>query len=228
MFAARNAPVNMFSKSTRDDVVVEHVKNVFLLLTASVLFFAAGIAINIRYAFGSHTLGHLCVVGLAILTVLTPKHLVLQRSLYLVSLAFLEGTQAGPLVALCDSVDPKILPTAAVITVTLFGTFTGSALLTNDLQYIHLYPTLSSFLSTMVVISFIQTWAFNAFLFNIQVVAGIALFAGYLLYDTHKMIAEASTGNLDIVDHAMQFFFDIVGLFIRILALLLKKNDKRK
>jgi len=66
----------------------------------------------------------------------------------------------------------------------------------------------------------------STFLFNVQLYAGLAMFMGYILFDTQVIIESAENGNDDFSWDAMKLFIDLIGIFVRILIILMKMNKK--
>ncbi|KAH7298633.1 hypothetical protein KP509_25G052200 [Ceratopteris richardii] len=60
-----------------------------------------------------------------------------------------------------------------------------------------------------------------------QLYGGMFLFMGYVLYDTQLIIAKADLGDLDHVKHALDLFVDLMGLFVRLLAILAKNSTEK-
>lgn len=79
---------------------------------------------------------------------------------------------------------------------------------------------------------------------NMQLYGGLFVFIGFIMYDTQVIIEKATRGSLNVVQHALElflgttpsllpapatnllFFADFVNVFVRLLVILAKNNQK--
>lgn len=54
----------------------------------------------------------------------------------------------------------------------------------------------------------------------LQLYFGLLVFVGYIVVDTQDIIEKAHYGDLDYVKHALTLFVDFVGVFVRILIIM--------
>lgn len=47
--------------------------------------------------------------------------------------------------------------------------------------------------------------------------------AAFVLFDTHNIIEKVRAGNNDIVQHALDLFFDVLSMFRRLIIILTQK-----
>jgi len=45
------------------------------------------------------------------------------------------------------------------------------------------------------------------------------------MYDTQVIIYRAACGSLDVIGHSVDLFIDLVGVFVRILIILMRKEE---
>jgi len=66
------------------------------------------------------------------------------------------------------------------------------------------------------------------FLFNLSLYGGLLIFCGYVIYDTQLIVAKAEAGNFDYIRHTLDLFIDFAAIFVRILIILTKKEEKKR
>lgn len=138
-----------------------------------------------------------------------------------------EGLALGPLIELVLEIDSSIVLQALVATVVIFGCFSLSALYAQRRSMLYLGAILSSALSVLVWLSFLNIFFRSNLLFDINLYGGLLLFMGYVVFDTQVIVELASHGVYDVQGHALHLFIDLVGIFVRVL-IILSKNKKEK
>lgn len=73
-------------------------------------------------------------------------------------------------------------------------------------------------LATLILCKYVCIF-FNVFK-PLQLYFGLLVFLGYMVVDTQEMIERAHHGDLDYVKHALTLFTDFVGVFVRILIIM--------
>jgi Bax inhibitor 1 len=147
----------------------------------------------------------------------------------LLAFAAVLGCSVGPLVHLVhDQIAPSVVYTALLATASLFACFSGAALLSRRRSYLYLGGILSSALSWLLVLNLMNAFFPSEGMFDATILLGLAVFSGYVVFDTQLIVEKASLGDRDYVLHSAELFIDFVGLFVRILALLAKKEKKKK
>lgn len=114
---------------------------------------------------------------------------------------FLQGLSLGPLMTLAIEVDPAIVMTAFLGTATIFACFTLSALYSPRRSYLYLGGMLSSAITFLCVLSLVSIFYRPVWMFSIQLYFGLAVFAGYVLYDT-QLIVEVRIALTLVASHA--------------------------
>lgn len=108
------------------------------------------------------------------------------------------------------------------LTIIIFGCFCGSALFSENRSFI-IYGGLLSSLLTLLICSRVLVYFFPH-LDTFHLFVGLAVFCGYVTYDTHVMLERAKHEN-DIVDDSISLFLDFVNILIKISRILKKKKD---
>mmetsp|Transcript_24424 Transcript_24424/g.58876 ORF Transcript_24424/g.58876 Transcript_24424/m.58876 type:complete len:247 (+) Transcript_24424:255-995(+) len=150
------------------------------------------------------------------------------RTALMIGFGFLEGVSLTPLLKLAVVVDERIIATAFLGTASIFLCFSLAALTSKRRSFLYLGGILGSTLTILILSSLINMFLGSALLFNLELYVGLAVFVGYILFDTQVIIEAAEKGNDDYVWHAMKLFIDLVGIFIRILIILIKMNQKKQ
>lgn len=206
--------------------VQRHLANVYAALAGTVLACALGAAADLWLHFG----GLLTAVGgLGVMLWLATdqdKTNYAKRSGILLLFGLLKGFSLGPLIDLVLRVDPSILVTALLATTTVFVCFAGTALFAKRRSYLYLGGVLSSGLMVLFAGALLNMFVRNDFLLSVQLYAGLALFCGYVIFDTQLIVEKASLGDRDFAWHAMELFIDFVGIFVRICVILLRNKDE--
>uniref|UniRef100_A0A1D1YWS3 Bax inhibitor 1 n=1 Tax=Anthurium amnicola TaxID=1678845 RepID=A0A1D1YWS3_9ARAE len=212
--------------------VLNHLRQVYLTLFLAVAASAAGAYLHILFNVGGilTTLG--CVLGIAWLLA-TPSYEERKRFGLLMLASLFQGATIGPLIGLVIDFDPRILVTAFVGTALAFGCFSAAALVARRRQYLFLGGLLGSGLSILLWLQFASSiFGSSTAMFNIEIYFGLLLFLGYMVFDTQLIIERAYLGDLDHVRDALQLYTDLLGVFVRILIIMLKnafeKEEKKR
>jgi len=144
----------------------------------------------------------------------------------LLGFGFFQGAALGGLILVVLTMDPRIVLTAFLGTVTIFGCLTGSALLAKRKTYLFLGGFLSSAIMNLLLLSIINIFLRLEFLDMFVLYSGLFVFCGYVLYDTQIIIEKVNLGSRDFIRHAAELFTDLVGIFVRLLIILAKSNRR--
>jgi FtsH-binding integral membrane protein len=211
--------------------VRSHLKNVYATLTLAVMAAATGAYVHMFTDLlqGGGILLLLVGLGLAFGLYSTPdtgKNRA-NRLGMLMGFAFLTGLGLGPLLDMAVRINPTIVPSALLLTTAVFASFTGTSLLAPDGKYLYLGGSLLSGLSTLVFLGFLNIFFRSQLLFQVHVYLGLAIFCGFVMFDTQVIILKARRGDKDLIAHSLDLFIDFVQIFRKVLILLMQKEQSK-
>lgn len=207
-----------------------HLKNVYASLTMTVLAASAGAYVHLftNILQGGGLLFSLVAAGLAFGLFLTPDNGKNrgQRLGMLLGFGFLTGLGMGPLLQMAMMMNPTLVPTAFMVTSVIFACFTGASLMAPDGKYLYLGGTLMSGLSTLFWLGLMNIFFRSTLLFQAHIWIGLAVFCGFIMFDTQVIIRKARNGDKDFVAHSLDLFIDFVQIFRKVLILLMQKDER--
>lgn len=129
-----------------------------------------------------------------------------------------------PLLAIAAAYSaPEVIPTAAVLTLTLFGGLTATAFITRtDFSFLRGFLVTGGFIALGLIICSV------IFPFNLGLVFSgfmVALACGAILYDTSKIMRDFPCDRH--VAASLELFASVALLFWYVLRILMKLNNKR-
>jgi len=151
-----------------------------------------------------------------------------KRFSLLMGTAALCGVNQGPLLELVASIDPSIIVTAFFATALVFICFSLSSLLSNDRKWLALGGILSSGLAWLLLFGFLNIFIQSPLIFELKLYFGLAIFCGFVLYDTQLIVEKRRSGDDDYIGHCLMLFLDVLNLFRHILVLLTDKEVKKE
>lgn len=210
--------------------VRSHLKNVYATLTMSVLAASAGAYVHLftELLKGGGIMFALLSAGLALGLFMTPdngKNRGMRMSM-LLGFAFLTGLGMGPLLSMAIMMNPSLVPSALLLTTAIFACFTGAALFAPDGKYLYLGGTLLSGLSTLLFLGLLNIFFKSQLLFQAHLYIGLAIFCGFIMFDTQVIIRKARNGDKDFIAHSLDLFIDFVQIFRKVLILLMQKDER--
>merc|ERR1719385_698445 len=63
-------------------------------------------------------------------------------------------------------------------------------------------------------------------LFQAHLYIGLAIFCGFIMFDTQVIIRKARNGDKDFIAHSLDLFIDFVQIFRKVLILLMQKDER--
>nr|ADD24411.1 Bax inhibitor 1 [Lepeophtheirus salmonis] len=214
-----------------DAPVKKHLKNVYACLGLSVTSFAVGGYVQMYSSFFQH-IGFLpnlisTFPALALFFSSDNGKNRLQRLSMLLGFAFLNGVGFGPLMSMAMMKNPAIIPSSFLMAISIFAAFSGMALYAPSRQYLYLGGVLLSALSSLFWLSLISYFAHSYLIFKIQLWAGLAVFCGFVVFDTQNIIQKCEAGDKDFIRHSVDLFIDFVNILKDIMIILMDKEKPR-
>merc|ERR550519_2735333 len=148
------------------------------------------------------------------------------RLAMLLGFAFFSGLGMGPLLDMAIHLNPAIVPSALMLTTMVFACFSAAALYAPDGKYLYLGGSLLSGLSSLLFLGFLNIFFRSQLLFQVHIYLGLAIFCGFIMFDTQVIILKARRGDTDFIAHSLDLFIDFIQVFRKILVLLMQKEDR--
>jgi len=146
------------------------------------------------------------------------------RVAQLLAFGFLQGASIGPLIQLALQMRPIMIAEAFVATTLVFVCFSAAAYFTERRSYLYLGGFFGSALTVLLGLSLMRMLTASDTLFSLELYCGLALFVGFVMFDTQMIIEKRANGDEDFVWHAVELFIDFVAIFVRILIILMRKK----
>lgn len=212
--------------------VRSHLKNVYASLTMSIMTAAVGAYVHLFTDLlrGGGFVFSLLGAGLALGLFFTPDNGKNRstRMGMLLGFAFLTGLGLGPLLEIAIMMNPSIVPSALMLTSVVFACFTGAALFAPDGKYLYLGGSLLSGLSSLMFLGLLNIFFRSQLLFQAHLYIGLAIFCGFIMFDTQVIIEKARRGDRDFIAHSLDLFIDFIQIFRKVLILLMQKEQGKE
>mmetsp|Transcript_19609 Transcript_19609/g.20321 ORF Transcript_19609/g.20321 Transcript_19609/m.20321 type:complete len:249 (+) Transcript_19609:1112-1858(+) len=214
--------------------VKKHLINVYFTLIICLLSTLIGVYFTITY---NIQLGNIFTFILSLGLVFwiqydQKKHEYNRRLAMLCGFGFLQGISISPLIDIALYIDPTIVMTAVIGTITVFACFSAAALISQRRSFLFLGGIISSATSLLAILSLSNIFLRSPSIYNLQLYAGLMMFSGYVIFDTQLLLEKAENGSRDVIGHALDLYIDFIALLVRIIVVLLKnaekKNEKKK
>lgn len=142
--------------------------------------------------------------------------------------AFFKGMSLGHFLYQISQVHPHILPIAFFGTLAVFGCLSGCAIFAKQRSYLYLGGMLSSALMYMSLVSMANMFFQTQLAYDVLLWGSLAVFLGYVIFDTQVILEQARNGDKDIVAHGLQLYIDLIAIFIRIVVILMKREQDKE
>ncbi|KAI3425031.1 hypothetical protein D9Q98_008409 [Chlorella vulgaris] len=227
---SRGAPAQkLFSLADLSPAVQTHLQEVYLTLAVALFLSAGGVYVSALTGFaqGLGMIGFLVSVPWMMSVPASPGTLRKRRMLFGTAAAS-QGLLVAPLVRSALALHPGVLFTAFAGTAGVFACFSAAALLSPRRQYLYLGGLLSSVLSTFMLMR-VASFFFGggALLFEAELYGGLAVFSGYVVYDTQVIVERCEAGLKDPLRDALDLLVDFFAIFARLLVILMRNAEKK-
>nr|XP_046198085.1 probable Bax inhibitor 1 isoform X2 [Oncorhynchus gorbuscha] len=235
--------MNMFDRNIHFDSLFKfsqisrstqlHLKNVYSSLALCMFVAAAGAYVHvITRLFQGGLLTIMGSLAMMVWLMMTPHcpQTEKKRLAILSGFAFFTGVGLGPTMDYIISINPSIIVTAFLGTSIIFVCFTLSALYAQRRSFLFLWGTLTSGLSILLLVSFLNMFLGSVMLFKAHIYLGLAIMCAFVLFDTQLIIEKAEMGDKDYIWHSVDLFLDFVTIFRKLMVILAmnEKDNKKK
>jgi len=211
-----------------EKTVKSHLTRVYTAMGLSLIACAVGSYLHMIHLFTAGLLTGLGMIGCVIaLTVMTPTNENSGvRFALMMAVALTSGINQGPLLELVISINPSLVMTAFLATALVFVCFSVASLLSSDRKWLALGGVLFSAMSWLLILGILNIFFQSPLIFEAKLYIGLAVFCGYVLYDTQVIVEKRRVGDDDYIGHCLMLFLDFVNIFRHILILLTNKEVK--
>lgn len=218
----------MFKNNDITPTVQKHLISVYVSLVFCIFAAIAGVAAHMQYGIGAGFMAPMGTVGMLVwMQMDADKTNTTKRMAMLCGFGFLKGASIGPLMSVLMFIDPAIIMTALLGTITIFACFSVSALVAKRSSYLYLGGMLSSALSLLFFLSMANIFFGSVHLYNLQLYGGLMIFSGFVIFDTQLVLEKTIMGDRDFAGHAANLFVDFVAIFVRLAIIIAKMNEKK-
>ena len=212
-----------------DKEVKNHLTRVYTCMGLALLACAAGSYLHLAGIFTAGLLTMIGVfagvIGMGVMT-RTPENEATRFGL-MMGVGTLCGINQGPLLHLVIEINPSIVMTALLASSLVFICFSLASLLSEDRKWLALGGVLSSALSWLLLFGILNLFVKSTLIFELKLYIGLAVFCGFVLYDTQLIIEKCRDGDNDYIGHCLMLFLDFINIFRHILVLLTDKESSR-
>jgi len=208
----------------------QHLAKTYIALIMTVMAGAVGALAHLWFNIG----GLLTQLGMFVALIAfqtTPSqdsNKLASRAALLLTFGVLQGMSLGPLIEHVAFIDPSIVTTAFFGTAIVFACFSAAALVAKRRSYLYLGGFLSSCLSLLFWGGLVNMFLRSYLFFNVQLYLGLAMFCGFVIFDTQLIVERHNDGDNDFLGHSMRLFVDFVAIFVRLLIILSRNSKKRR
>ena len=218
---------DLFAGKTLSPGLRGHLSQVYSALCYSL--FLAGVGAYVGGAgLLASLLGFACMIYIACTPPDSKATISSFRFLAFSGFALFTGMGLNPLISLAIQVNPALIFTALFATAGIFVCFTLAALWAPKNYYLYLGGYLMGTLYVLLFLALVNVFAGARWVQSLQLGIGLLVMMGYVLYDTQVLIFRYEHGRKDYIINALSLFIDFIGIFVRILIILLRNAEKKE
>lgn len=146
------------------------------------------------------------------------------RFLMVVCFGFCAGQLLGPLMQFVALVDQKLIISSLVGSTAIYLSLTLTAIFSPARKYLFLNGILIAMCNTMTIMSLLNIFVKSYLVQYMQLHLGVAVMAGFVLYNTQVIMEKFRSGDHDSINHSIGLFFDMVNLLRKVLVLLAERR----
>lgn len=227
---AQPAMEKLFSMSHLKRETRHHMKKVYSTLTLALMAAACGALLANSFPILANPLIVFAGSLYLIFNLASRQGNSRDRLMKLIAFGGLTGAGLRPLLDMTIRVHPNIIPTAFILTSSIFICFSMVSLLTEQRSLLYLGSMLSSCLAAMFWMNVTNMFIGSTGLQDVTLYGGVCVMSGFVCYDTQLIIARFEMGDRDFIFHSLDLFTDFISLFRKLLIILTKKeeNDRKR
>lgn len=142
----------------------------------------------------------------------------------IVCLGFCTGQLLGPFMMFVGLVDPRLVISSLIGSTVLFLSLTLTARYFRSLQYRFTDGALVIVSNILTIISIINLFLKSDKVQDILLHLGLAVTAGFVLFDTQEIMEKFQCGDTDSINHSLILFFHMLNLSRKLLILVVENR----
>ena len=219
-------------KAAISDSTRSQLTKVYALLTVGVISAAFGCYADMHYFHSGGTFtalaGALMFAGARSLPMRKGDN---TATYMFIGAAAFEGMSLSPLIHTALRYYPQALISVFLVSLAVFGSFSAAAVFAKRREFLYLtgiVTSMSSFLFIAYIANVFLRWRV---ILDLQIYMGLGLMVLYILIDTQLMIDRFENNQYfagNYVRPACDLFIDLVGVFVRLLIILMRKAEPER
>jgi len=136
------------------------------------------------------------------------------------------GASIQETIQMADYIDPSMVQTAALASIAGFTSLSLAAVLNfKSRTFLMMATTIGSLTMFIASVSLMNYFMRSRIVIDLINLAQFGMTILYTLFDTQVALASVEHNRTDYVSHALQFFMNLIKIFLFILEQLMKKNN---
>jgi len=218
----------LFTMSHLKNDTRHHMKKVYSALTLTLMGATAGALLANMFPLLANPF---IVLGLSmylIFNLASRQGTQKERLIKLIGFGVTSGAGLRPLLDMAIHVNANIVPTACILTASIFLCFSLVSLMAKERSLLYLGGMLSSALSAMFWMSLSNMYFGSSSISSMTLYGGVLVMSGYVCYDTQMIVARFEMGDRDFIYHSLDLFVDFISILRKLIIILTKKENDGK